>query len=267
MRNCPNCSSNIHSIIITEGVLKIARCRSCGLVYLLNPPEEKEIYEDYYSVEFGKEDYSHESEFGHLREIYAINRQRVNKLKSVSGSGKSLLDIGCGTGLFMKTASESGFETYGIDISNNALRFAREEFGLNAEKKSVKELITEGKSFDIITLWHVLEHFLNPVKELKLIRELLNEKGLLIIEVPNFNSIEFRLSGRKWKGGNHPLYHRTFFTAKTLEDTLKLSGLGNFRRFMMSYRLPGRNFAMNVTKAFFNLLSMDAFLDYTVYKK
>jgi 2-polyprenyl-3-methyl-5-hydroxy-6-metoxy-1,4-benzoquinol methylase len=265
MRQCPNCSSDKYDESMREGEFVIVKCRECSLIYLLNPPDESSIYEDYYEINFKKEDYTPDSGFEFLSEIFFINQQRIDLIKIFRSSG-SILDIGCGSGLFLKTAFDSGYGVDGIDVSEKALTFAKEEFGLNVESKSMEKLIEERKKFDIITLWHVLEHFLNPVNELKKIKELLNENGVCFIEVPNFNSIKFRLSGGKWKGGNHPLYHRSFFTKKTLEDTLRRSDFNHIERLKISYTFSNRSFITNTSKKFFNQFSMDAFLNYAAFK-
>ena len=261
MRACPNCGSRENTLVMTEGDFKIVRCNKCSLVYLTNIPDESEIYEDYYEIKFTKDDYTKDSALPHLAEIYEINEQRLEYLKGVKPGG-SLLDVGCGSGLFLRTASREGYETYGIDVSNNALAFAESQFGLNVGKETLDELVSAGRKFDIVTLWHVLEHFANPVEELKKIKQLLSPGGICLVEVPNFNSIKFKLSKVKWKGGNHPLYHRTFFTAPTLKDTLQRSGFENTERLRISYKLPEKGAVYNLSKSIFNLAAMDAFLDF-----
>ncbi len=265
MRACPNCRSEDCKIKLTEEDFKIVKCSGCGLVYLQNVPEESEIYEDYYEIKFSKDDYSIDSKYDFLAEIYAINQQRLCFLKKFKKEGK-LLDVGCGSGLFMKTASVQGYDLYGIDVSNKALSFARDEFKLDVQQISLDDLIKDNRKFDIITLWHVLEHFMNPVDELKKVRTLLNENGVCFIEVPNYNSIKFKLSRNKWKGGNHPLYHRTFFTSKTLRETIQESGFSTSKRISISYKLPQKSFLFNCSKKMFNLFAMDAFLDYVVWR-
>ena len=265
MRACPNCRSEDCKIKLTDGDFKIVKCSGCGLVYLQNVPEESEIYEDYYEIKFSKDDYSIDSKYDFLAEIYAINRQRLCFLKKYRKKGK-LLDVGCGSGLFMKAVSDQGYDIYGIDVSSKALSFARDEFKLDVQEKSLNDLIKENRRFDIITLWHVLEHFINPVEELEKIRTLLNENGVCLIEVPNYNSIKFKLSNNKWKGGNHPLYHRTFFTSKTLKETIQERGFSATKRIRISYKLPQKSFMFNGSKKMFNLFAMDAFLDYIVWK-
>lgn len=264
MRNCPNCNSGEYKIYLTEGDFKIVKCSKCSLVYLLNIPDESEIYEDYYKIEFSKDDYSKDSKFPHLSEIYTINDQRLYYLKKLKIKG-SLLDIGCGTGLFLHTARNYGYDVSGIDVSQTALKFARESFKLNVSEKKVEDLISQNKKYDFVTLWHVLEHFANPKEELTKIKQLLNPDGILLIEVPNLNSIKFKLSKSKWKGGNHPLYHRSFFTDKTLKETLNLSGFKETKRLRVSYELPGKSVMFNTSKDFFNVFAMDAFLDFAAY--
>jgi SAM-dependent methyltransferase len=268
MRTCPNCGNSTYKEKIREESFVIVSCGECGLVYLLNPPDEKEIYEDYYKIEFTKDDYRSGSDVEILNEIFEINNQRVKLIKKLAGEKDfTLLDIGCGSGLFLKSCTDAGFNVSGIDVSKNALKFAKESFGLNVDSKTVSDLSAEGKKYDIITMWHVLEHVLNPVEELKKIMEILNGNGVLLIEVPNFNSIKFKLSGYKWKGGNHPLYHRSFFTSKTLRDTFRKSGFNNIEQLRFTYKLGTKSFLYNLTKKIFNVFSADAFLDFAVRKK
>jgi 2-polyprenyl-3-methyl-5-hydroxy-6-metoxy-1,4-benzoquinol methylase len=264
MRNCPNCNSSEHTLYLTEGDFKIVKCSNCSLVYLLNIPDESEIYEDYYKIEFSKDDYSKDSKFPHLAEIYTINDQRLYYLKKLKLNG-SLLDIGSGTGLFLKTARDYGYKVEGIDVSQNALAFAGESFNLNVSDEKIEDLIAQNKKYDFVTLWHVLEHFANPKEELTKIKKLLNPGGILLIEVPNLNSLKFKLAKNKWKGGNHPLYHRTFFTAETLKKTLELAGFNKTERLKISYELPGKSVLYNKSKDIFNMFAMDAFLDFAAF--
>lgn len=264
-RPCPNCGSKEFGIVLTEGEFIIVRCRKCLLIYLQNIPDDRNIYEEYYDIEYSGKDYCADSGMENLREVYQINNQRINYLKQFKHSGK-LLDIGSGAGLFLKTALDNGYIASGIDVSVKAVEFSAREFGLNASNKTADELVSENCKYDIISLWHVCEHFINPVNELKKIHLLLENDGICFIEVPNFNSVKFRFSGYKWQGGNHPLYHRSFFTEKTLRDTLRRSGFTKFRRLNISYKLPGKSPVYNASKYFFNLFAMDAFLDFAVWK-
>ena len=264
-RKCPLCSNEKKSLYLKEGDFKIVKCNSCAFVYLDNIPDESEIYEEYYEKPVRKDDYTKFSSIPLLADIYAINEQRLYYIRKFKLKG-NILDIGCGTGLFLKTASHYGFNVYGIDVSQAAVKNAKEEFGIDADKKLISQLDPDHMKFDVITMWHVLEHLIDPVGELLKVRELLKDEGVLFIEVPNLNSIKFRLSNKKWKGGNHPLYHRSYFTPRTLRKILTRAGFGKKERLWVSYELPERNFLYNKTKEIFNIFAMDAFLDYAVKK-
>jgi len=264
MRVCPNCKSGENKLRIKEKEFLIGECNLCGLVFLLNPPDDSVIYEDYYQIEFKGKDYNKSSNFPHLKEIFEINKQRTSLIKEITNDKKdlTLLDIGCGSGLFLKSCKDEYLNGEGIDVSNTALNFARNEFGLTVYNKPVDELIKEYKKYDLITLWHVLEHFLEPIDDLQKIKKLLSPNGILLIEVPNLKSVKFILSGSKWKGGNHPLYHRSFFTAKTLQNTLAESGFNDVNRLKFTYNLTNKGYLYNLSKKVFNDFGADAFLNY-----
>ncbi|HRE41265.1 MAG TPA: class I SAM-dependent methyltransferase [Ignavibacteria bacterium] len=264
MRRCPICDSDGYSQILTEEIFKIVKCNNCSLIYLLNPPDESEIYEDYYEIEYKGKDYNENSNIQLLSEIFAINKQRKSEILKIKNSGE-LLDFGCGSGLFLKTMSDS-FNVSGIDVSKKSITFAKEEFGLIVSNENADDLLSKNKKFDIITLWHVLEHFLSPVDELKKIRNLLNDNGVLIVEVPNWESIKFQLSGKKWVGGNHPQYHRSFFTEKTLSGLFQTAGFSGHKNLNLSYDIAGKSKVYNLIKKSFNLINKDAFLNFIIYK-
>jgi len=260
-RNCPLCNADKKSPYLSEGELRLVKCNMCGFVFLDNLPDESEIYEDYFEQTIYSKDYTKFSKEKFLAEIYAINEQRLYYIRKLKIKG-SILDIGCGTGLFLKTASNYGFDVTGIDVSNVAIKNAREQFGINADRKLISDLNPSDMQFDVITLWHVLEHLVNPLDDLKKIRTMLKPDGVLFIEVPNLNSAKFRLSGRKWQGGNHPLYHRSFFTGRNLREMLLRSGFKTVKRLNISYNVPGRNFLYTKSKELFNIFAMDSFLNY-----
>lgn len=165
-RNCPLCNADKKSPYLSEGELRLVKCNMCGFVFLDNLPDESEIYEDYFEQTIYSKDYTKFSKEKFLAEIYAINEQRLYYIRKLKIKG-SILDIGCGTGLFLKTASNYGFDVTGIDVSNVAIKNAREQFGINADRKLISDLNPSDMQFDVITLWHVLEHLVNPLDDLK----------------------------------------------------------------------------------------------------
>jgi SAM-dependent methyltransferase len=227
----------------------------CHLTFLSNPPDEKSLYDEYYS------DLAREAS----PEQGAINGQRVAIVKGFCQEG-TLLDVGCGQGFFLREAARAGYIAQGIDVSRRAVEFAAGSVGVHAEQVTLDVLLARGTRFDIITLWHVLEHVLSPVEELKKVRQLLAPGGWCLVEVPNLNSLKFIFANPKWVGGNHPLYHRTFFTRSTLEDTLAKSGFTNVRRLPVSYSVPGQSVLYRQLKRISNVIAADAFLDFAAQK-
>lgn len=262
VRSCPGCSASGGRVTLKEGPFLVVKCPSCSLVYLGNPPPEGRLYDDYYRSSDPDPDlYRTDSTDSHLRELHAINIQRVTRLHPLMPAGR-VLDIGCGRGYFLKTARDHGYEVYGIDVSERAVAYGRQHFGVRADVRSLEEVADAGELFDVISLWHVLEHFVSPCEALQQVRRMLGPRGVCVIEVPNLHSLKFMLSRTKWEGGNHPLYHRTFFTSSSLRRALVRSGYTGVRRVRWSYRVPGRSGAYEGMKQALNMVGLDAFLDF-----
>lgn len=262
-KKCLLCSSHDSSIIHTVDELDLAKCGNCGFIYLSTIPDESILYEDYHEeTGFSEDEYSASGKDASLKALWNINQQRVKKIQSFKKGG-NLLDIGCGSGAFMLSAKEHGFEPEGIDVSNKAVSFIKDTLNLQATTKNITEI---EHNFEVITLWHVLEHFLDPVSELKKIHKKIENKGILVGEVPNWNSIKFQLSGKKWEGGNHPLYHRSFFTSNTLKKAFKKAGYSKFELIHLPYTSSGKKGTYYFLKKGFNAFNRDAFLTFVAWK-
>jgi SAM-dependent methyltransferase len=264
-RPCPSCGSAKNTVRFIEPPFQVVRCAECSLVFLGNPPENSASIDAYHdSPEPDAGLYLAGTSHPFLSSLFAMNETRIRMVRSVKREA-ALLDVGCGRGYFVKTASDAGYDAMGIDLSEKAVRYARETFSVSANTASMEVLMRQGKRYDVITLWHVLEHFDDPITGLKNVRSLLSEGGICMIEVPNLNSLKFILSGGKWEGGNHPLYHKTFFTGATLRMVLEKAGFSGVRRVRLDYPIPGKNRVLSAGKAFLNRMGLDSFLDFTVY--
>jgi SAM-dependent methyltransferase len=265
-RPCPCCGSAKNIIRIIEPPFFIVRCAECSLVFLGNPPENSASIDAYHE---GPEPdaglYQAGSTHPFLSSLYSINETRIQMIRSVKREA-ALLDVGCGRGYFVKTALDRGFEAMGIDLSERAVRYARETFKVSADTAGMETLLCLGKTFDVVTLWHALEHFDGPISALTTVRSLLSEGGMCVIEVPNLKSLKFFLSNGKWEGGNHPLYHRTFFTGATLRMVLEKAGFSKIHRIRLDYPVPGRNRVLSTGKTILNRVGLDSFLDFIAIK-
>jgi SAM-dependent methyltransferase len=154
----------------------ICRCEHCGYVFD-NPRPTLRAIVAFYS-QMGKYD-SWLAEEGNRDQLWK-RRLKILKRHRISGS---LLDVGTGTGQFLSIARES-FTVLGTEVSESAVRIAKNKYGLDVKQGQVEDIHFDTR-FDVITLFHVLEHVPNPLSTLRRCRELLNSDGILVVAVPN----------------------------------------------------------------------------------
>jgi len=198
----------------------VVRCASCGFLYR-NPGIRPERLADLYA--------GHYSRF--LTGSYSANRQRRYRLVMdafdplfADGSGRRLLDFGCGAGLFLELAYERGFDGYGVDLSRDSVERARERpSGAHAHfgaPRDVPEIAAGG--FDVVTMWSVLAHLATPVEDLTVLRSLLADDGALMILTVNANSLLLKADGSGW--GGFTRNHLKFYAPTTLPLLLRRAG-------------------------------------------
>lgn len=212
--NCKLCNSNEYKLFKKIDNYRLVKCKQCGLVYLNPRPTQQEINEEY-SVE-----YHIERLLGQEPKTEKEIEQEINKnigraeeiVKRFGNKGK-LLDIGCGTAFFIACLKRYGWDVTGIDISEWAGKFAGEKLGLNVFTGSVGEIQLKER-FNVITMYHNLEHLPNPLKTLKRVSELLSDDGILVVKGPNLASFDRIWHGKKWRGYDLPL-HLYHFTPQT----------------------------------------------------
>ena len=156
----------------------LCRCDSCGYVFDSPRPSFAEITA-FYSQPAKYDSWLKEEP---LRD--ALWRRRLKKLLPQKAEG-NLLDIGAGIGQFLHHAQPLFTQSSGTEVSESAVRIAKEKYGLDLYSGQVEELDLPLGSFDNITLFHVLEHVPDPTKLLSRCRELLHPQGVLVIAVPN----------------------------------------------------------------------------------
>lgn len=227
---CPVCNSttfenylSCDDHTVSHSTFTIVRCNNCTFKFTNPRPDSNEIVKYYESVDY----ISHSNtSTGLFNKIYqAIRNYTISKkFKLVSNyvSRGTLLDIGCGTGEFLNYFSQRGWDVCGVEPGASARNLAIKNYKL---KVVGEDLITSMKdmSYDVITMWHVLEHvhFLN--ERLKQINRILNSEGLLIIAVPNYTSYDANYYKEKWAAYDVPrhLYH---FSPQTITRLLSLNG-------------------------------------------
>jgi SAM-dependent methyltransferase len=138
------------------------------------------------------------------------------------GEGR-LLDFGCGGGSFLQRMQQQGWQVTGVDACAAAVQRVRRELGLHALQGTLPHPELRPGSFDVITMWHSLEHVHQPLTVLREAHRLLAPRGKLLVAVPNIDSLPFRWFGHAWYGLDLPR-HLTHFAPATLHVMLERAG-------------------------------------------
>lgn len=140
------------------------------------------------------------------------------------------MDIGCGNAYFLSEMQKFGWEVYGNDLSASGCNFAKEKLGLkNIYNADLKSIDFPEKYFDVITMWHTLEHMKFPKEILEKINLILKDNGTLIIEVPNYRSFQPWFFKDKCYSVDLPR-HLYQFTPLTLHKLLKKTGFSVYSK-------------------------------------
>jgi 2-polyprenyl-3-methyl-5-hydroxy-6-metoxy-1,4-benzoquinol methylase len=225
---CPLCGSNAISEYLhvkdhtTSGeIFKIDRCSQCSFTFTNPRPDQKTIGKYYQSENYISHTGSNKK---FLDRIYLIARRytlrwKLRLIEPYTGAGH-LLDYGCGTGEFLYQSMKSGWKIQGVEPSELAREKASDL--LNSKVTNSIEDIKDSK-FDVITLWHVLEHIDNFEQALLKLKNLLTASGTILIAVPNHESPDAQEYKANWAGYDVPR-HFSHFTKRTME--LLLGNLG-----------------------------------------
>lgn len=228
---CPWCESEktqIHLWVKDEFLsneeFEIHKCLHCGLLFTEPRPAKNKLQEYYKSEEY----YSHqENKTGFIPRIYekvkSINLK--NKLRMATyGMGKGrVLDIGCGVGDFLHVMENKDWETTGIEPSADAIAIAKTR--MNAQLFAPEDIDKLGdESFDLITMWHVLEHVDDLKNEIAHLERLLKKGGRLVLALPNFKSYDANYYKEHWAAYDVPR-HLNHFCRQSIDNVFKNSQL------------------------------------------
>jgi len=224
---CPLCKSDSSKKLYPKVYRRIVKCNSCGLIFT-NPRLKKRYLRHLYSEEyFNNTESSHfgyENYLGDEEKIIKTFSKRMKEIENVTKKRGKLLDIGCATGFFMKSAKNREWRVEGVEISNFAADYASKHFKFKVYKKDFLELKLKEDSYDVITLWDVIEHFNNPKKALVKINKLLKPNGTLVLSTPDVESIPAKITKGRWVGYKLSDEHLTYFSIETITKLLESAG-------------------------------------------
>lgn len=215
----------------TKGILDVYQCSSCGVGFTPHTLTSADLI-SFYSRQPEDREYLEEEK----ARRYTFSR--VLKRLERSGVSKGrILDYGAGPGLFLAEAKKAGFEVFGIEASKWARDHAKASYGIDM-LESGRESELQKNSFDVATLFDVIEHVIDPEALIQKVQGFLKPGGILILTTPRFESLTRKVLKQKW----YFLFpaHIWYFTRKSLTTTLEKNGFTPF-----AYRFHIFHFSLN----------------------
>jgi len=194
-----------------EGRFPVRRCLDCGLIYLSPRPDRSEIGR-YYPEDYAPYHLAGAEEPNRWRrwnQRYAQSK-RARAVEARVACGGKALDIGCAGGEFLEALRRRGWEVAGVESNVAVAAHARASLGLDIFAGELEEADFPEDAFDLVTMWHVLEHVHDPLATLDEIARITRPQGTLLLAIPDPNSLEARLFGRFWAGWDVPRHLHLF---------------------------------------------------------
>ena len=230
VKNCYNCNStefvtHIESkdFSVTKEKFTVVTCDNCGLTFTSPRPKGSELGKYYLSEHYISHTNASKTLFEKTYQlIRKISMKRKYKLISSYASSGKILDIGCGTGDFLNMCKAKQWKTKGVEPNERARKQCIDRYKLDVSA-SVNLEEVEGR-FDIITMWHVLEHVDKINETIINLQRLISENGRIIIAVPNINSYDCSFYNKYWAGYDLPI-HLYHFTKESIVNIFKKHNL------------------------------------------
>lgn len=195
---------------------QIVQCRHCGHFYSNPRMSAEELIEAYTAVEdetYVAEQMGREQTFAH--HLATLERY------TGPGQGRHLLDVGAYVGVFVQVALASGWQASGLEPSRWAVEAARQA-GIPVIEGTLDAEWLGGRRFDALTMWDVIEHFADPMSELRKANKLLNPGGVIAIHTMDIDSLMARLMGRRWPWLMDMHVH--YFSQRSLRQFVEKAG-------------------------------------------
>jgi 2-polyprenyl-3-methyl-5-hydroxy-6-metoxy-1,4-benzoquinol methylase len=187
------------------------KCDNCGFVFSNPYIPEREILNFYSELE--DHEYSSEAD-GRAKNFEQI----IKRLNTLQTPGKTLLDIGAASGIFLNLAKENGYQATGIEPSDYLVKEAHRLYGLDIIKGTIDDL-SPGNTYSIITLLDIIEHLVEPDEFFQKLDPFIEKNGIVVIVTPDIKSITSRLTGKHW--WHYRIAHVNFFNSTSILQLLK----------------------------------------------
>jgi len=237
---CPVCraqttlrGADIADHFLSREVFHLRQCTRCRVVFTWPQPPPNEMGSYYQSDDY----ISHSTKpkgvldlvYRAVRRVTLASKYRIIRSRNHKGA---LLDIGCGTGHFLQFMHHKGWKVQGIEPGDQARAAAKSLFQLDVGTEEELDRLPD-HHFDVITMWHVLEHVHDPVARMKEVYRLLKDNGLAVIALPNHEARDAKNYGTHWAAWDVPR-HLFHYNSEAFENLAKSTG------FIREHTLPMR---------------------------
>ena len=223
---CTICRSSEYDVVFKENeaqIHQIVKCAKCGLMYA-NP--QKTTIAETYCAETTKslpplteKDQSIQQAHNKVSDYKKINGF-INA--EIANKGR-VLEIGAYSGAFLNLFKEQEWEVLGLEPNKRAVTYAKDNYGIDMLQSSLEAANLGKESFDAVVMLHVIEHLYDPAMGLEIINSILKQGGILAIETPTFDTLMFKILGRRERSISCN-GHIFFFTFETLKKLLERHG-------------------------------------------
>lgn len=222
---CPVCGNIRFSALKAFKKAFLMKCNLCHFVFSARLPEAEELTK-IYEEDYTRADY-----------LSPVTVKRFNELLDEFEPFRKtnkIIDIGCGNGDFLVEAVKRGWEAYGTEFSEHAVRVCKEKGLIVSQGVFNPEEFNEG-GFDVAVSFEVIEHINNPVEEIRKMKRVLRSGGLVYCTTPNFSSLSRRIYKSEWIMIEYP-EHLSYYTSRSIKHLFSSNGFRNLKTKTTGFR-------------------------------
>ena len=226
IQTCNLCEHHEMQAFCPENARGLVQCQNCGLVFVGEQPEAEELYALYGETYFHNDDSGEVGYTNYIedeRNIRKTVNKRFDHIERFIDSGR-MIDVGCAMGFFIDEAAKRNWQVEGLDVSDFATRYVRENFGHTAHCGSLMDVDLPENAYDLVTMYDVIEHVPDPKGYVERVSQLMRSGGIFELATPDVGSLPARLTGKRWIGYKLSDEHVYYFSVKTLSRMLDEAG-------------------------------------------
>jgi 2-polyprenyl-3-methyl-5-hydroxy-6-metoxy-1,4-benzoquinol methylase len=226
---CILCGGTNRSVLYTRNEWKVYKCEGCGLG-VLDPQPGPDQLSNLYNQAYFDNHYNEELPPDSDRMLRRLEQEshRLRFFRPYKKTGR-ILDIGCGRGYFLLACRRRNYEVEGIDVSPDAAAYVKTTLNIPVHTGPISNIALDEAAYDVVTMWHSLEHTPNPNEHIKMAGRWLKDDGILVVDVPNHEGYDARKTWSQWPQWDLP-FHFYHFTPRSLTALLEKHGFEIIRR-------------------------------------